>query len=73
MGSLYNFLGVEVPPTSTSLLLSQHKYIYDLLVRTNMIGAKKATTPLSTTTSLTLNNGSASMDAIEFCSVVGSL
>jgi len=47
--------------------------IYDLLVRTNMAGAKEATTTLSTTTSLTISDGSASMDASEFRSVVGSL
>lgn len=73
MGSLYYFLGVKVLPTSTSLLLSQHKYIYDLLICTNMTGAKKATTPLSTTTSFTLTDGSAFIDAIEFRSGVGSL
>jgi len=73
MGSLHYFLGVEVLPTSTGLILSQHKYIYDLLVRTNMAGAKEATTPLSTTFSLTLTDGSASIDASEFRSVVGSL
>jgi len=38
-----------------------------------MAGAKEATTTLSTTTSLTISDGSASMDASEFHSVVGSL
>ena len=38
-----------------------------------MTGAKKATTPLSTTTSFTLTDGSAFIDAIEFRSGVGSL
>jgi hypothetical protein len=38
-----------------------------------MAGAKEATTPLSTTTSLTLTDGSASMGASEFRSVVGYL
>jgi hypothetical protein len=28
IGSLHYFLGVEVLPTSASLILSQHKYIY---------------------------------------------
>ncbi|GFY82736.1 hypothetical protein Acr_02g0009760 [Actinidia rufa] len=73
MGTLHYFLGVEVIPTSTGLFLSQHKYIHDLLVRTNMTGANKATTPLSTTTSLTITDRSTSMDASEFRSVVGSL
>ena len=73
MGALHYFLGVEVIPTSTGLFLSQHKYIHDLLVCTNMTGAKEATTPLSTTTSLTITDGSASMDASEFRSVVRSL
>jgi len=38
-----------------------------------MAGAKEAITPLFTTSSLTLTDGSASMDASEYCSIVGSL
>lgn len=73
LGDLTYFLGVEVATTSNGLLLSQLKYITDLLTRTNMIGAKLVTTPLATEPTLivlfkiTLTNPS------EYRIVVGSL
>ena len=39
MGQLNFFLGMEIISTKYWLLLSQHKYIWDLLSKTNMIGA----------------------------------
>jgi hypothetical protein len=36
LGNLNYFLGIEVHHTSNGLLLTQHKYITDLLLRTNM-------------------------------------
>ena len=39
MGQLNFFLGMEVISTKSWLFLSQHKYIWDLLSKTNMIGA----------------------------------
>ncbi|CAL9007906.1 unnamed protein product [Prunus brigantina] len=60
LGSLHYFLGVEVLPTATSLFLSQQKYIHDLLINAKMDGAKAVSTPLSTTDSLMLHDGSPS-------------
>ncbi|KAF8377299.1 hypothetical protein HHK36_030674 [Tetracentron sinense] len=54
---------VDSPPTSTP---SQHKYIRDLLARTSMDGAKDVTTPLSTSVSLKLDDGSAVVDSTEY-------
>ena len=59
MGQLNFFLGMEVISTKFGLFLSQHKYIRDLLSKTNMIGAKDVSTPLSNST--------------EFRSVIGAL
>ena len=73
MGTLHYFLGMEVLPTRAGLLLSQHKYIHDLLSTTNMMGAKDVATPLSTSTCLTLVDGSAAFDSTEFHRVIGSL
>ena len=70
---MHYFLGVEVLPTSSGLILSQHKYIRDLLVRTNMIGAKEIATPLSTKGPLSLNDGSSSFDATIYRQVIGAL
>ncbi|KAL6315013.1 hypothetical protein AAG906_030848 [Vitis piasezkii] len=52
--------------------LSQHKYIRDLLSKTNMISAKDVSTPLSTTTSVKLVDGTSSTNSIEFQSVIGA-
>ena len=73
MGQLHFFLGMEVIPTTTSLFLSQHKYIIDLLTKLNMHGAKEVTTPLSTTTVLKLLDGTSSVDSIEYMSIIGAL
>jgi hypothetical protein len=62
MGQLHFFLGMKVIPTTTSLFLSQHKYIRDLLTKMNMHGAKKVTIILSTTIVLKLIDGTSSVD-----------
>ena len=67
------FLGVEVSTTSNGLLLSQRKYITDLLARTNMTGAKPVTTPLATEPTLTILSGTILTDPSEYRTVVGSL
>jgi len=74
MGQLhFFFLGMEVIPTTTSLFLSQHKYIRDLLTKMNMHGAKKVTILLSTTTVLKLIDGTSSVDCTEYKSVIGAM
>ncbi|XP_016648280.1 PREDICTED: uncharacterized mitochondrial protein AtMg00810-like [Prunus mume] len=62
MVALHYFLGVEVLSTNTSLFLTQHKYIRDLLDRTNMSGPKETHTPMATSQSLCLAYGSPSID-----------
>jgi hypothetical protein len=64
---------MEVIPTTTSLFLSQHKYIRDLLTKMNMHGAKKVTILLSTTTVLKLIDGTSSVDCTEYKSVIGAM
>ncbi|KAL6327707.1 hypothetical protein AAG906_022769 [Vitis piasezkii] len=59
--------------TKSGLFFSQHKYIRDLLSKTNMIGAKDVSTPLSTTTSLKLVDGTSSTNSTEFRSVISAL
>ncbi|OMO84630.1 Reverse transcriptase, RNA-dependent DNA polymerase [Corchorus capsularis] len=73
LGTLNYFLGVQVQSTSQGLFLSQKKYILDLLESTNMSGAKPDTTPLSSSTALTLHDGTASTDQSEYRRIVGSL
>ncbi|KAM1256066.1 hypothetical protein ACFX2G_030821 [Malus domestica] len=48
LGHLYYFLGLEVKRSSSSIFISQIKYILDMLSKANMISAKPCSTPLST-------------------------
>ncbi|KAF5445194.1 hypothetical protein F2P56_034261 [Juglans regia] len=73
LGNLHYFLGVEVIPTPQGLFLSQHKYIRDLLSKTNMVGVKDVSTSLSTSTSLKLHDGTSSVDGTEFRRVIEGL
>nr|KAJ0213981.1 hypothetical protein LSAT_V11C400194770 [Lactuca sativa] len=73
LGSLHHFLGVEVIPVSTGLFLSQHRHIHDLLEHFHMDGAKDVTTPLNSSVSLTLHDGSACTDPTPYQKLVGSL
>ncbi|CAL2255827.1 unnamed protein product [Prunus armeniaca] len=57
MVALHYFLGVEVLSTNTSMFLTQHKYIRDLLDQTNMSGPKETHTPMATSQSLCLAYG----------------
>ena len=47
LGNAYYFLRVEVIPTSIGLMLSQHKYVLDILCRAGMSSYKLVNTPAS--------------------------
>lgn len=74
-GRLYYILGIEVNKTQDGILLSQQKYVSDLLMRVGMRNCKPIATPLSTSEKL--------LSILEFpwdqkiqpgyCSVVGTL
>ncbi|KAJ4721038.1 Retrovirus-related Pol polyprotein from transposon TNT 1-94 [Melia azedarach] len=66
LGELNYFLGVETIRTSTGLFLSQQRYILDLLQRTNMHEAKEVSTPLSSSETLKLDDGSLRHDPTEY-------
>ncbi|KAK0591398.1 hypothetical protein LWI29_001105 [Acer saccharum] len=73
LGQLSFFLGVEAHHTSRGLFLSQQKYVRELLAKSNMLGANSISTPLSTSDTLKLVDGSAPTDATQYRQVVGSL
>jgi hypothetical protein len=52
LGKLNYLLGVEVTPLKIGLLLSQRRYILDLLKRTNMLESKPISSPMSSSSSL---------------------
>ncbi|WRX13866.1 Reverse transcriptase [Theobroma cacao] len=72
LGDLHYFLGIEVLSTKSGLLLTQHKYIRDLLERTNMVGAKECTMPMSFSQSFQLHDGSPPVNATKFRQVIGA-
>ncbi|KAK0607898.1 hypothetical protein LWI29_022218 [Acer saccharum] len=73
LGSLSYFLGVEVLPHKHGILLSQRRYIMDLLARTKMTGAKPVQTPLPTSPPISLYSGTPLEDPTTYRTVVGSL
>ena len=57
LGVLSYFLGIEVLTTPSGVLLTQRRYISDLLASTKMSGAKPVATPLVTDGNLILHSG----------------
>lgn len=72
-GPFNYFLGVEVLPCSDGLILSQSKYILDLLRDTNMHESKGNSTPMSNTSPLTLQDGDSPADEKQYRQVIGKL
>ncbi|GKV46639.1 hypothetical protein SLEP1_g53613 [Rubroshorea leprosula] len=73
LGPLTFFLGIEVIQTHAGLLLSQHKYILDILCRANMDAAKPVSTPLPSSANLSSSVGSTLSNGSEYRSILGSL
>lgn len=73
LGTLSYFLGIEVVPKKHGMLLSQRRYIMDLLARTHVIDSKPVQTSLPTDANLTLHSGAALSDPTEFRAIIGSL
>ena len=67
------FCGVKVLATSTSLLLSQQKYVIDLMSKHNMLDSKLVSAPFAVDTSLIASDGSVLVNATMYCQVVGGL
>jgi len=62
-----------VVPHEHGILLSQRRYILDLLTRTKMSGAKPVQTPLPTSPPISLHSGTILSDPSQYRTVVGSL
>ena len=73
LGVLSFFSSVEFLATSIGLLLSQQKYVIDLLSKHNMLASKHVSTSLIVGTSLTTLDGFASVNATMYHQVVGGL
>ena len=73
LGPLKFFLGIEVIPTTSGVLLSQQHYITDILSRTKMLEAKPISTPMASSTNLSAYEGEPFLDQTLFRSTVGAL
>ena len=74
MGPLHYFLGIEVQNTPQGgLILSQSKYIQDLLIKANMADCKSLPTPMTANLKLSSSDGAPFSDPSLYRSVVGSL
>ena len=69
------FLGIEVNKVHDGIILSQGKYVNELLQRVGMTQCKPVSTPLSTSEKLSLYDGSplGPEDATRYTSIVGAL
>ncbi|KAJ4702907.1 Retrovirus-related Pol polyprotein from transposon TNT 1-94 [Melia azedarach] len=73
LGQLHYFLGIEVNRTKSKLVLSQSRYISELLNRVNMSGCKGTNTPLALGERLSKTEGFGFQDETLYRSVIGAL
>uniref|UniRef100_A0A2N9H347 Reverse transcriptase Ty1/copia-type domain-containing protein n=1 Tax=Fagus sylvatica TaxID=28930 RepID=A0A2N9H347_FAGSY len=73
LGDLNYFLGIEVVPCTPGVLLSQKKYILDILTRTKMSEAKPVSSPMASSTHLSVLDGDPCDDPTLYRSTVGAL
>ncbi|GMI95461.1 cysteine-rich RLK (RECEPTOR-like protein kinase) 8 [Hibiscus trionum] len=73
LGVLSYFLGIEITYVANGFVLSQQKYIRDLLHRCGMESANGLPTPMISNCHLSLNDGSPIPNVTEYRSIVGAL
>jgi hypothetical protein len=73
MGELTFFLGIQVKQTKQGIFVHQAKYTKDLMKKFNMAELKPVSTPLSTATSLGLDEDGEDVDQREYRSMISSL
>ena len=75
LGSLHFFLGIEVKNAKDGIVLSQGKYVQEILQRMGMKGCKPSSTPLSTSEKMSLHDGEilGAEDSTRYRSIVGAL
>ena len=72
MGNAHYFQGVEVTPTSMGLILSQHKYVLDILCRAGMSLCRPIDTPASSF-KIDLRFSELFSDLTRFQQIIGAL
>ncbi|KAK1414359.1 hypothetical protein QVD17_30103 [Tagetes erecta] len=73
LGELDYFLGVEIVRKNNDIILSQQKYIMELLQRAGLSNAKPVPTPMSTSSPLSLHDSPPFSDPVKYRQLVGAL
>ena len=73
MGSLSYFLGLEVTKQGTDIVLSQRKYILEILQRAGLSNAKPVSTSMTTNANLAQDDSDAFDNPVKYRQVVGAL
>jgi hypothetical protein len=73
MEELTFFLGIQVKQMKQGTFVHQAKYTKDLMKKFNMAELKPVSTPMSTATTLDLNENGEAVDQREYRSIIGSL
>jgi hypothetical protein len=73
MGELTFFLGIQVMQTKQGTFVHQAKYTKDLMKKFKMVELKPVFTPMSSATSLGLDEDGKAVDQREYRSMIGSL
>ncbi|CAL8121905.1 unnamed protein product [Prunus armeniaca] len=73
LGILHYFLGIEVVPHSGGLILSQRKYIIDLLKRSHLADIKPIDTPMASSSKLSKSDGEPLSNPQQYRSILGTL
>ena len=59
LGNLKYFIGMEIAQSKKGVAVSQHKYVFDLLNETEILGCKPTKTPMYTIVKREESDGSA--------------
>lgn len=73
LGALRYFLGMEAARLSKGILVSQWKYVLDLLMEISMLGFKLAETPIKVNGKLGMKEDSLLVEKIRYERLVGKL
>ena len=73
LGTLKYFLGIEVAQSSSGYLMTQQKYILDLLNETNLLQGKANNTPIETNHKLTLRKDDPTVEIRSYQRLIGKL